>query len=404
VNAKATTSLALSALLRNRMRSALTMLGVVIGVAAVLMMESLGQGATAYIGATISGMGSNMLMVVPGSPNQRMGGGAAGAALFTVNDLEAIRRSSRDVSMLSPASQRPLRTVVGGLNRSTVVTGVWPDYLGIRAWSVVTGRTLTADDERQAAQVCVIGHTVETALFPGQRALGGEMRIHDVTCRVVGVLETKGASAFGMDQDDAIFMPFSTWSRRIAGTDRIGLIMAAARSQDRIDDARTQITGVLRQRRRILEGDDDDFAVRDPREVQAVLDQVTGILTTFLLGVAGISLLVGGIGIMNIMLVSVTERTREIGIRLAVGARSADILSQFLVEAVVLSALGGLVGIGIGLVAAFGLARVIHVPFIVPAGAVPVAFGVSLLVGIVFGVFPARKAARLNPLAALRFE
>ncbi len=380
------------------------MLGVVIGVAAVLMMESLGQGATAYIGATISGMGSNMLMVVPGSPTQRMGGGSGGAALFTVNDLEAIRRGARDVAMLSPASQRPLRTVVGGLNRSTVVTGVWPDYLDIRAWSVVKGRALTADDERQAAQVCVIGHTVETALFSGQSALGGELRIHDVTCRVVGVLETKGASAFGMDQDDVIYMPFSTWSRRISGTDRIGLIMAAARSQDRIDDARAQMTNVLRQRRRILTGDEDDFAVRDPREVQAVLDQVTGILTTFLLGVAGISLLVGGIGIMNIMLVSVTERTREIGIRLAVGARSADILSQFLVEAVVLSALGGLAGIGIGIAAAFGLARVIHVPFIVPAAAVPVAFGVSLLVGVVFGVFPARKAARLNPLAALRFE
>jgi putative ABC transport system permease protein len=343
-------------------------------------------------------------MVVPGSPTQRMGGGSGGAALFTVNDLEAIRRGARDVAMLSPASQRPLRTVVGGLNRSTVVTGVWPDYLDIRAWSVVKGRALTADDERQAAQVCVIGHTVETALFSGQSALGGELRIHDVTCRVVGVLETKGASAFGMDQDDVIYMPFSTWSRRISGTDRIGLIMAAARSQDRIDDARAQMTNVLRQRRRILTGDEDDFAVRDPREVQAVLDQVTGILTTFLLGVAGISLLVGGIGIMNIMLVSVTERTREIGIRLAVGARSADILSQFLVEAVVLSALGGLAGIGIGIAAAFGLARVIHVPFIVPAAAVPVAFGVSLLVGVVFGVFPARKAARLNPLAALRFE
>jgi putative ABC transport system permease protein len=404
MNAKATTSLALSALLRNRMRSALTMLGVVIGVAAVLMMESLGEGATAYISATISGMGSNMLMVVPGSPNQRMGGGSGSAALFGVNDLDAIRRGARDVAMLSPASQRPLRIVVGGFNRSVVVTGVWPDYLDIRAWGVETGRSLTREDERQAAQVCVIGHTVETALFPGQKAVGGELRIHDVSCRVVGVLEAKGASAFGMDQDDIIFMPFSTWSRRIAGTDRIGLIMAAAQSQDRIDDARSQITSVLRQRRHVLVGDEDDFAVRDPREVQAVLDQVTGILTTFLLGVAGISLLVGGIGIMNIMLVSVTERTREIGIRLAVGARSIDILSQFLVEAVVLSALGGLLGIGLGIAAAVGLAKVIHVPFIVPAGAVPVAFGVSLLVGVVFGVFPARKAARLNPLAALRFE
>ncbi len=404
MNARATTGLALAALLRNRMRSALTMLGVVIGVAAVLMMESLGQGATSYIGATISGMGSNMLMVVPGAPNQRMGGGAAGAPLFTVNDLEAIRRSARDVALLSPASQRPLRTVVGALNRSTVVTGVWPDYLLIRAWSVVQGRALSADDERQAAQVCVIGHTVEAALFNGQSSLGQELRIHDVTCRVVGVLETKGASAFGMDQDDVIYMPFSTFSRRIAGTDRIGLLMASAKDQSLVDSAKAQITTVLRQRRRILSGEEDDFAVRDPREVQSVLDQVTAVLTTFLLGVAGISLLVGGIGIMNIMLVSVTERTREIGIRLAVGARSMDILSQFLVEAVVLSALGGVVGIAIGISGAFGLASALHLPFIVPVAAVPVAFGVSLMVGVVFGVFPARKASQLNPLAALRFE
>ncbi|MBL8920948.1 MAG: ABC transporter permease [Myxococcaceae bacterium] len=405
MNPRATISLALAALLRNRMRSALTMLGVVIGVAAVLMMESLGKGATAYIEATIAGMGSNILMVVPGSAHGRTGGpSSSGAPLFGPADLEALRRGARDVGLVSPVSQRPLRTVAGGLNRSTPVSGVSPDFLLIRGWSVVQGRTLSADDERQAAQVCVVGHTIETALFSGSTALGKELRIHDVSCRVVGVLESKGASAFGMDQDDVIFMPFSTFSRRITGTDRIGLMMAAARSADRIDDAKAQITNVLRQRRHVLAGEEDDFSVRDPREVQAVLGQVTGMLTTFLLGVAGISLLVGGIGIMNIMLVSVTERTREIGIRLAVGARSADILSQFLVEAVVLSALGGMVGIGLGLLASVGLARAIQVPFVVPGGAVPIAFGVSVLVGVVFGVFPARKAARLNPLAALRFE
>jgi len=404
VNVAATTSLAFSALLRNRMRSALTMLGVIIGVAAVLMMESLGQGASALIGETISGMGSNMLMVVPGAPNQRMGGGAANAALFTASDLETIHRQARDVMLLSAVGQRPLRTVVGGLNRSTPVSGVSPDYLAIRSWSVARGRGLNADDERQAAQVCLIGQTVATALFPGRDALGGELRLHDLTCRVVGLLESKGASTFGMDQDDTVLMPFSTFTRRIAGTDRVGLIMAAAKSPDRIDDAKTQVTRILRERRRILPGDEDDFAVRDPREVQAVLDQVTGVLTTFLLGVAAISLLVGGIGIMNIMLVSVTERTREIGIRLAVGARGGDILSQFLIEAVVLSALGGLLGIGLGIGSAFGLSKLVHVPFIVPTAAVPVSFGVSVLVGVVFGVFPARKASRLRPLAALRFE
>ncbi len=399
-----TTSLALTALLQNRMRSVLTMLGVVIGVAAVLMMESLGQGATAYIGDTISGMGSNMLMVVPGSPSHRMGAPTSGAPLFTQADVEALRRGGHDVALLSPVASRPLRTVAGANNRNVTVSGVTPEYLEIRAWGVAEGRTLSREDERQGAQVCVLGRTVADALFPGAVSLGKELRVHDVACRVVGILEAKGASAFGMDQDDVVFMPFSTFSRRIMGTDRIGLIIASAQSQDLIDDAKAQMTGVLKHRRHVLPGEEDDFAVRDPREVQAVLDQVTGILTTFLLGVAGISLLVGGIGIMNIMLVSVTERTREIGIRLAVGARSIDILSQFLVEAAVLSAVGGLVGVGIGIGGSALLARVINVPFIVPLGAVPMAFGVSVLVGVLFGVFPARKAARLNPLAALRFE
>ncbi len=401
---RATVSVAFSALLRNRMRSVLTMLGVVIGVAAVLTMESLGQGATGYIGSIISGMGSNMLMVVPGSPNQRMGGGSAGAPLFTTNDVEALRRNAPDVGLLAAVSQRPLRVVAGGLNRKTTVTGAPPDYLEIRQWDVSEGRRLTLDDERQGAQVCLIGQTVKTALFLTADPIGQELRVHDIACRVVGVLEGKGGSAFGFDQDDAVFMPFTTFSRRLSGSDRVGLLVASARTPDRIDDAKAQLTTVLHARRHILEGEDDDFAVRDPREIQGVLNQVTGVLTTFLLGVAAISLLVGGIGIMNIMLVSVTERTREIGVRLAVGARAGDILNQFLVEAVVLSAAGGVVGIAIGLLGAWGLSKALHLPFIVPWAAAPLAFGVSVVVGVLFGVFPARKAARLNPLAALRFE
>jgi putative ABC transport system permease protein len=404
VNLLATASLAFAALLRNRMRSALTMLGVVIGVGAVLMMEALGQGATAYVGDAISGLGSNMLMVVPGGAHRAMGPSTAGVPLFTTADVEAVRRGARDVALLSPASTRMLRTVVGANNRNVQVSGVTPEYLEIRDWGAAKGRVLTSEDQRQAAQVCVIGHTVETALFAGADPLGAELRVHNVACRVVGVLDAKGASAFGVDQDEVIFMPFSAFSRRIVGSERVAMMVASAVSKDRMDDARTQITSVLRHRRHVLPGEDDDFAVRDPREIQALLQQVTGILTTFLLGVAGISLLVGGIGIMNIMLVSVTERTREIGIRLAVGARAGDVLSQFLVEAVVLSAAGGLLGILFGLAGAVGLARLIHVPFVFPAQALPIAFGVSLLVGVVFGVFPARKASRLNPLQALRFE
>jgi putative ABC transport system permease protein len=401
---RATMSLAVSALLRNRMRSMLTMLGVIIGVAAVLMMESLGQGATAYIGNTISGLGSNMLMVVPGSPTERMGGSSAGAPLFTLNDVDGLRRNARDVALLAAVSARSLRTVVGGRNRNTPVNGAQPEYLQIRAWSVVLGRNLSSDDERQAAQVCVIGHTVQTALFLDASPIAQELRVHDVACRVVGVLETKGSSAFGTDQDDLIVMPFSTFSRRIIGTDRVSLIVASALSQERIDDAKGQLQATLRTRRHVLGGEEDDFSVRDPREIQAVLSRVTAILTTFLLGVAGISLLVGGIGIMNIMLVSVTERTREIGVRLAIGARGSDILSQFLVEAMVLSALGGIVGIALGTGGAFAASRALHLPFVMPSAAIPVAFSVAVAVGVIFGVFPARKAARLKPLAALRFE
>ena len=398
-----TASLALSALLRNRMRSLLTMLGVVIGVGAVLMMESLGQGATAYVGDTISGMGSNLVMIVPGAPRHGPGGPGIGVPLFTMADVEALRRGAHDLTRLAPIASRPMRTVAGANNRNTSVNGVSPEYLEIRDWGVARGRTFSHDDERQAALVCVIGKTVADALFVGADPIDAEMRVHDVPCRVVGVLDSKGAAAFGMDQDDLVLMPFSTFSRRIIGSGRVAVIMAQA-APDRIDDAKLQATTILRVRRHVLPGEDDDFAVRDPREIQAVLQQVTGMLTTFLLGVAGISLLVGGIGIMNIMLVSVTERTREIGVRLAVGARSRDILSQFLVEAVVLSAAGGLLGIGFGLAGSVALSKGLGVPFVFPAEAMPVAFAVSALVGVVFGVFPARKAARLNPLTALRFE
>ena len=227
--------------------------------------------------------------------------------------------------------------------------------------------------------------------------------MRNISCRVVGVLEAKGSAA-GMDQDDLVILPFSTFSRRIMGSERVGVMMASAVSQDRIDAAKDQLQQIMRRRRHILAGQDDDFAVRDPREMQAVLQGVTGMLTSLLAGVAAISLVVGGIGIMNIMLVSVTERTREIGIRLALGARSRDVLMQFLVEAVALSAAGGIVGILLGSVLALGAARVLHFPFVVPGAAGPIAFLVSVLVGVIFGVSPARKAARLNPLTALRFE
>jgi putative ABC transport system permease protein len=398
-----TLALALSALLRNKMRSLLTMLGIVIGVAAVVMMQSMGRGATAYIGEAISGLGSNMLIVVPGSA-KGMQQSSLGVPLFTGADLEAVRRQAHDVDLVSAAGSRVARAVAGPYNRSTTASGVTPEYFEIRAWSVVSGRLPNQIDERRAATVCVIGQTIADALYPGQDPLGQALRVHQLACRIIGVLEAKGANAFGMDQDDAIFMPYSTFSRRIMGSDRVQVFIASAKSPELIEDAKAQMIKVLHPRRHIPEGEDDNFAVRDPRELQALLQSVTGVLTTLLAGVAAVSLVVGGIGIMNIMLVSVTERTREIGVRLAIGARGSDVLTQFLIEATTLSALGGLVGIGLGLLGAIGVARLIHVPFVVPGVAMPIAFGVSVLVGVIFGVFPARKAARMNPLAALRYE
>jgi putative ABC transport system permease protein len=398
-----TVAIAFSALLRNKMRTMLTTLGIVIGVAAVVMMQSMGRGASAYVGDAISGLGSNMLIIIPGQVHG-LQQNTFNVPLFTASDLDAIRRQAHDVGLVTAAGQRTLRAVVGSNNRSVTAAGVMREYFEIRGWGAAVGRLPSVEEERAGAGVCVIGVTTRDALFETRDPIGQEMRLRDVTCRVIGIMETKGASTFGIDQDDVVLMPYSTFSRRILGNDRIGTLMASAVSADRIDDAKEEISLILRRRRHMLPGDEDNFAVRDPREIQALLESVTGILTTLLAGVAAISLVVGGIGIMNIMLVSVTERTREIGVRLAIGARASDILAQFLVEAATLSAAGGAIGVALGLVCAMGAARAIHVPFVVPGVAMPVAFGVSLLVGVVFGVVPARKASRLNPLAALRFE
>jgi putative ABC transport system permease protein len=398
-----TLMLAFSALLRNKMRSLLTMLGIVIGVAAVVMMQAMGQGATAYVGEAISGLGSNMLIVIPGNV-RGMQHSTLGVPLFTAGDLEAVRRQAHDVALLSAAGSRTTRIVVASYNRTVNTSGVTPEYFSIRGWGTASGRLLNQADERQAATVCVIGQTVAEALFPGQSPLGQQLRARQLSCRVVGVMEPKGASAFGMDQDDVVFMPYSTFARRIVGSERVQVFVASAKAPDRIEDAKRQIAEILRRRRHIPAGEDDNFAIRDPRELQALLQSVTGVLTTLLAGVAAVSLVVGGIGIMNIMLVSVTERTREIGVRLAVGARGIDILTQFLIEATALSGLGGVAGIGLGLLSALGVARAIGVPFVLPGIATPIAFAISVMVGVVFGVFPARKAARLSPLAALRYE
>ena len=400
----ATARLAFSALSRNRMRSLLTALGIVIGVASVVTMQSMGEGATAYIGEAISGMGSNMLMAMPGASKGGMGHMTLGVPLFTNGDLEALRREARALRLVGAANSRPMRVVAGSINHMALgVVGATPEYFEVRNWGVSEGRLPSVEDERQAALVCVIGETVRNALFAFDDPIGREMRVQNLPCRVIGIMAAKGAT-FGQDQDDVVFMPYTTFSRRIIGNERVAVIFAQAVDGERMDEAKEEMTTILRHRRHIVPGQDDDFGVTDPREIQALLQNVTGVLTVLLAAVAAVSLLVGGIGIMNIMLVSVTERTREIGIRLAVGARKGDILTQFLVEAVVLSLVGGVLGLMLGLLAAWGMARGVSLPFVVPAMALPLAFGVSVFIGVIFGVIPARKAARMNPLAALRFE
>ncbi|MEZ4429739.1 MAG: ABC transporter permease [Nannocystaceae bacterium] len=403
---RATTSmsLALTALLRNKMRSLLTALGVVIGVAAVIIMQSMGAGATEMVTSEISSIGSNMLVIMPGGEGGMFGGSLLSAPLFTEGDIEAIERECDAVAHVSVSNSRSIRVVKGENSRPTTLYGVSPAYFAIRDWQVDAGRTLTDEDDRQAAKRCVIGHTVVDELFGSQAPIGEEIRVHDFMCTVVGVAAAKGTSTFGMDQDDVVFLPQATFSRRILGEPRIGSLLVSAVSAERTDEAIAQLTSLLRQRRRIRPGDEDDFRVRDMREVQETLGKVTGVLSSLLAGVAAVSLLVGGIGIMNIMLVSVTERTREIGIRMAVGARSGDILQQFMIEAVVLSGAGGVLGIAFGTGCSYAASRVLHIPFRVPAPAMLIAFLFALLVGVIFGVFPARKAARLRPIEALRYE
>jgi putative ABC transport system permease protein len=405
VSVASTASTAVTALLRNKLRSLLTTLGVVIGVAAVIIMQAMGAGATSLVTGEISSLGSNMLVVIPGGNTRQMfGGSIASAPAFTRGDVEAIRRDCTAVRYISAQDGRATRVVFSEDNRSTTLYGVEPELFEIRDWDVARGRLFDAVDQRQAAKVCVVGQTIVDDLFAGGDPIGESLRLHDTSCEIIGVMQAKGVSTFGLDQDDVVYMPHSTFSRRISGSDRIGTLTVAAVSEAQTAVAKQQIEVLLRERRRVLPGEDDDFSVRDLREVQEVMAKVTGVLTTVLASVAAISLLVGGIGIMNIMLVSVRERTREIGIRMAVGARSRDILQQFLVEAVILAATGGVAGIALGVGGSWIAARSLSLPFTIPVMATLLAFGVSVAIGVIFGVFPARKAAKLRPIEALRYE
>jgi putative ABC transport system permease protein len=394
--------LALREIRRNVLRSALTILGIVIGVAAVIVMVTIGGGATVQVQEQIASMGSNLLMVRPG---QHRGPGASSAAPpFDLDDAQAILREIPAVAAVAPSSSQRLVAVAGNANWATLTYGIDNEFFRVRNWTVIAGRQFLDSELRAGKAVCVIGATVRKELFGDQSPLDGQIRLGSFSCQVVGVLEAKGQSAFGSDQDDLVLVPLRTFQRRIAGKQDIGLIQVSVAEGRSTDKAKADIEFLMRERRKIIGSENDNFQVMDMKEITRMLTGTTQILTTLLSAVAAVSLLVGGIGIMNIMLVSVTERTREIGIRLAIGALEREVLLQFLVEAVVLSSCGGVAGIILALAGSVGLAGLLKVPFIFNPGIVAVAFLFSAAVGVIFGYFPARKAARLDPIDALRHE
>jgi putative ABC transport system permease protein len=394
--------LALREIKRNVMRSVLTILGIVIGVAAVITMVTIGGGATVQVRQQIASMGSNLLMV---SPGKRLGPGqSTGNIPFKQADAEAIARDISSVAAVAPVSSQSIKAIFGNQNWSTQVTGSHNQYFRVTNRSIRSGRQFSDSELRSGAAVCIVGETVRKKLFGGQEAVGEKIRLQKLSCEVIGLLEGKGQSTMGMDQDDIVVIPLSAYQRRIAGNQDVGLIQVSVQQGASTDKVQRDIERLMRERRHLSPSDDDNFNVMDMKEIAKMLTGTTQLLTALLSAVAAVSLLVGGIGIMNIMLVSVTERTREIGIRLAIGALEREVLMQFLVEAVVLSSFGGLIGIVLALTASIWLAGVLRVPFVFNAGIVIIAFLFSAAVGVIFGYFPALKAARLDPIEALRHE
>jgi len=397
--------LALRALARNKMRSALTMLGIIIGVAAVIAVVSIGQGAQYMVQQGIQAMGTNVVFIAAGSG--RPGGirmGYGGVKTLTIDDMNAILREIPLIKEAAPSVNSRRQVVYGNQNWSTVVGGTTPNFFEIRNWSIQAGSVFSDEEVDLAANVCVIGTTVARNLFLDENPVGKTMRIGNLPFRVDGVLESKGQNVIGQDQDDAIYAPYTTVQRKISGITWVQFINASAISPVASVAAVNPITSLLRERHRIRPGDDDDFFVRTQSEVADLMNQTQSIMTMLLGGIASVSLLVGGIGIMNIMLVSVTERTREIGVRMAVGATEKDVQRQFLVEAVTLSMLGGVIGIMLGLIGSALISNFLSWPTLVSVKAIVTAAIFSAAVGIFFGYYPARKAARLDPIEALRYE
>jgi putative ABC transport system permease protein len=400
-----TMKIALRALARNKLRSALTMLGIIIGVGAVIAMVGIGNGAQKEVQDRIAAMGTNLLYVSAGSVN--MGGthlGAGATQTLVSSDVTAIVSEAPAVANAAPVSSASTQLVFGNQNWATTVTGTEPQYFDIRDWAFSQGDTFSQDDVRRAANVAVIGETVRQNLFGNSNPVGQTIRAGNLPFTVVGVLTSKGTSGMGGDQDDGIYVPITTLQKKITGQDWLRSIMVSAKSQADSYTAQDQITAILRDRHRIRAGDSDDFTIRNLADVAELADQSAQVMTMLLASIAGVSLIVGGIGIMNIMLVSVTERTKEIGVRVAIGATEQDVQRQFLLESVVLSLLGGAVGIIVGIGSSILINYVLHWTVSVSALAVGAAVIFSTAIGIAFGYYPARKAARLDPIEALRFE
>ncbi len=393
---------ALRALRRSAMRSVLTALGIIIGVAAVIAMVSIGNGAKAQVEASIANLGQNIITVFPGSANTGgMHGGWGSASSLTVDEALTIRNEITGVVAVSPEMRDRSQVLANGLNWNTSISGEDVSYLAIRLWSISYGEMFSEADVASAAKVCVIGQTVATKLFPDDDPIGHSLRIRNLPFKVVGVLATKGFNFFGQDQDDIVIVPYTSHIKRIARRPNLNSILIQAQSPEQMTRIQQDVTDLLQQRRN---GRDPDFTVRNQQELAEAATATTRTMTVLLGAIAGVSLIVGGIGIMNIMLVSVTERTREIGIRLAVGAHGRDVLTQFLVEATILSVMGGTLGILLGVGSSQLISRLNGWPVLVSTSAIVGAVAFSAAIGVFFGFYPARKAAQLDPIEALRYE
>ena len=403
-----TLKIALRALRTNKMRSFLTMLGIIIGIAAVIAMMAVGSGASYVISQQIASIGSNIILVIPGSTTSGgLRSGTGGAQTLTSDDVKAIMTECPSVEIAAPTVRSSGLAVYGNMNWSTVIMGTTPEMFDIREWGVSSGRSIGQQDVDGASKVCLLGQTVADNLFGSADPVGKIIRLKKVPFTVIGVLDRKGQSPQGQDQDDSIFVPLRTAQRnlvRAQNTNMVGAVMVKAKSEDLLAKAEEEVNSLLNQRHRITNGKDPDFSTRNLSEILAVAEQSSKAMSLLLGAVASISLIVGGIGIMNIMLVSVTERTREIGIRMAIGARKNDILLQFLTEAVLLTMIGGLTGIILGSAGATIVSHLLSWPTLISIESIAMAFLFSAIVGIFFGFYPARKAASLNPIDALRYE